>query len=56
MHQFCDKVFENMDLNKMTNTKKLSTLLNVDNNDDLLIVASYLKNLWQHRKEFLGKK
>jgi hypothetical protein len=50
------KYFENMDLNKKTNTQKLNTLLNLDNKDDLLIVGSYLKNLWQHRKDFLGKK
>jgi hypothetical protein len=39
------KYFENMDLNKMTNTQKLNTLLNLDNKDDLLIVGSYLKNM-----------
>jgi hypothetical protein len=48
--------FEHIDLNKMSNTQKLNTLLNLDNKDDLLIVGYYLKNLWQHRKEFFGKK
>jgi hypothetical protein len=38
-----------MDLNKMTNTQKLNSLLNLDNKDDLLIVGSYQKNRWQHK-------
>jgi hypothetical protein len=36
------KYFENMDLNKMTNTQKLNTLLNLDNKDDLLILGSLI--------------
>jgi hypothetical protein len=40
----------------MTNTQKPNILFNLDNKDDRLIVGSYLKNQWQHRKEFFGKK
>jgi hypothetical protein len=49
------KYFENMDLNKMTNTQKLSTLLNLDNKDDLLIVGSYLKKSIATSKGILGE-
>jgi hypothetical protein len=49
------KYFENVDLNKMTNTQKLSPLLNLDNKDDLLIVGAYPKKSMATSKGILGE-